>query len=225
MSFQNYKPLVPDSVLEKLILLYGFTLNLQIKIPFPFDINKDPFYENYYLINAEWLDKYKQFYNYELISNKLDEKNDNYLHFKHYDDFEMNLLTIKEYLKRYQICEKENIFPIELTNKISTDQRIFFVPTFNPIKIEKDKNIDYYYKDFYIVNKTIKDRLCQDKDNENGEKYSNIVSNTNYNFYIGEYTIFYYGNNMIDIGKIDKKGIFETLYHLKIEDKSIKLEN
>ena len=136
----------------------------------------------------------------------------------------MNLLAIKEHLKIYKICEKEDVFPKELTNKVNNNEKIFFVPTFNPIKI--DKNIESYYKDFYIVNRKIKEKLCQDKDNQNGEKYSNIVSNYNYNFnfYIGEYTIFYNGN-IIEIGKIDKKGVFETLYHIKIEDKTIKPEN
>ena len=196
-------------------------MDLQIKIQFPFDIKKEPFYENYYLINADWLDRYKQFYNYELISKKLDEINYNNFNFKHYDEFEMNLSAIKDILKMSKICEKENVFPTELTNIVSTNDRIFFVPVF---VLTKDKNFEYfYYKDFYIVNKKIKDKLCQDKDNENGEKYKNIVSNSNFNFYIGENTIFYNGN-MIEIGIINKKGIFETLYHIKIENTEIKPE-
>ena len=220
----NQKPLVPDYILEKLILLYGFNLDIQIKIALPFDIQKNPLFENYFLINSEWLDKYKNFYNYEEISKKLDEINDNLFHYKHYDEFELNLSNIIKELKKNKIFQKQRDFPIDLTNKTNNNTNIiFFAPIQIPLTLEKKPF--YYYKNVYIVNKKIIEELCQDRENPYGENYIPFIcQDYNFNVYLGENTIFY-KNYYIEIGKINQEGVFETLYHISIYNTKISAEN
>ena len=59
MKANDNVPLVPDYILRKLILLYGFTQELKTRAK----SNSDPLRgingEEYYLINGEWINKFK----------------------------------------------------------------------------------------------------------------------------------------------------------------------
>ena len=58
---EEENPLVSEYILKKLILLYGFSLEIKL-------LAKTNYSENFYLINAEWLNKFKDFYNYNKIT-------------------------------------------------------------------------------------------------------------------------------------------------------------
>ena len=69
---QNSNPLVPDYILRKLILLHGFSKEIHLKTK-----TSDPFTgtsaDEYYFINGEWINKFKEFYNYDQIVNILEQ--------------------------------------------------------------------------------------------------------------------------------------------------------
>ena len=65
---ESNNPLVPEYIIRKLILLYAFNLETLFKSkPVQNDSLINAIFENYYLINAEWINKYKDFYNYDKI--------------------------------------------------------------------------------------------------------------------------------------------------------------
>ena len=70
MSNPNYlkqMPLITDDILENIILLYDFNIELQKKLNKPITFDSS-ILDNYYAITSEWINKFKEFYNYELIS-------------------------------------------------------------------------------------------------------------------------------------------------------------
>ena len=75
---QSNTNIVPEYILKKLILLYGFGKELYNKSKSYTDPLRGTTGENYYLINGEWINKFKEFYNYSQIKTLLEQCNFNY---------------------------------------------------------------------------------------------------------------------------------------------------
>ena len=210
----NAKPLVPDYILRKLVLLYGFNeFFLQKKNIITLEQSKELKFEKFYLINKEWINKFKLFYNYESISNLI--KSQNSFHFITYDQFKNNIDNIIIFLKTHNICQIENNFPDELKGRIA----------FVPQQIRSENDSIFYFKEFYIVNEKINNELCQDDKNQIMPNYSKFNNSFNFNFFICSNSSFFYDKDRFEIGIIDKEGIFIPQYHIVIDEKGIKPED
>ena len=198
--------LVPDYILRKLILLYGFTKEIQSKIR---EAQLNPLsyitYENYSIINGEWLNKFKEFYNYEQIAKIIQyHKYD----FPNYIKYKNNIEKILSTIKQYKLYQKEIKFPDEL--KILNN----FYPTakciVNNLKI---------HDNFYIVNSELNKLLSHDKDNPINPNYPAFVNKKNLNVFLNKYSYFIFIDN-IEICTMDKDGMFVHQYCIKLEELS-----
>ena len=178
------KSLIPDDILSKLILLYGYNFDLQKQIKTPINPFTLIFYKNLYAINSAWLTKFKEFYNYESLSKILQQK----LNLKSYDDFEININKLTEIIKTYKIYEKDKDFRTYLNN----------IPFF-PAKNNVNNTNFYYYNDFYIVNQKIRGelhRINYNKGNRNEQIDYKIISNLKCIYYYDRYSFIFFGNEI-----------------------------
>ena len=106
------KRFIPDETLKILILLHGFNMKIQQQANTK---NNNPFVEEYNLINSEWINKFKEYYKYEEISNILKEKN---FPCSKYEDFERNIDSIVQHIKKFKIYSSGIILPEELKSEI-----------------------------------------------------------------------------------------------------------
>ena len=198
MSTQK-NTIVPSYILKKLILIYGFNNFKLQKI-------KASYNGKFYLVNTEWLNKYKDFYNYDMLSNYFN-KNINFQNkYSSYEEFEKDIENILKKINSIGLFQKGNIFPSELSNQIP------FVP-----KIKKYENNVYYYEDFYIINEKIFNDICQDNDNPIKCNYPKFYSKFYFDFYFSSNTIFC-NNDQFEIGQINEKGLFISQYHIKLDN-------
>ena len=193
--------LVPDYILKKLILLYGFTKEIQAKIKAQLNPLSNITYENYFIINGEWLNKYKEFYNYDQIVGLIEKYKFN---FSDYFSFKSNINTILNAIKSFGIAQKEKEFPIELKSGIS----------FSP-SVQSFINNLYIHDNFYIVNSELNGMISQDKDNPIKPNYPAFVNKTNLNGFLNKYSYFIYLKN-IEICTINKDGMFVNQYCIKL---------
>ena len=203
MKANDNNPLVPDYILRKLILLYGFTQELKTRAKNNFDPLRGINGEEYYLINGEWINKFKDFYNYNQIIKVLQSYK---INFHNYEKFKNNIGNILSTVKHFYIKQKSDEIPSELiTGKIT------FAPTF-----EKGANNMHFYNDFYLVNYELNVELSSDKDNPIKSNYS-FVSNLKSKFFISQNLYFIHGNNF-EIGKLNSDGMFIPLFYIKLMD-------
>ena len=156
-------PLVPDYILKKIILLYGANKETLFGIEGPLT---NVVFENYFLINGEWINKFKEFYNYNQIANIIQQSFNN---FHNYYQFKNCIDQILNLIKTFQIRQKEKEFPIELKGGTGT--------SFSS-KIGTAANNVYYHSNFYIVNSELNELLTQDKENPTEPNYSVFVNKT-----------------------------------------------
>ena len=199
---ENENPLVPEYILKKLILLYGFNKETLFKTK---PGSSDPLtiinFEYYYLINGDWLNKFMDFYNYEQIVKLIKQYNYNY---HNYYGYKNNINQILTSIKSFKIRQKGKEFPIELKNG-----GISFVP-----KYERGGNNMYYYDHFYIVNSELNQILCQDTENPK-PNYSIFFNTINLKSFHSNYSFFIQTSN-IEICTINKEGMFISQYHIKL---------
>jgi hypothetical protein len=202
----NENPLVPEYIIKKLILLYGFNKETLFKTKAG---SSDPLaninFEYYYLINGDWINKFKEFYNYEQIVKLINQYNCN---FHNYYGYKNNINQIFTAIKSFQIRQKGKEFPIELKNG-----GISFVP-----KYERGANNMYYYDHFYIVNSELNQLLCQDTGNPK-PNYSLFINTVNLKTFFGKYSFFIQNSN-IEICIINKEGMFISQYHIKLAEEN-----
>jgi ubiquitin C-terminal hydrolase len=198
MSTQK-NSIVPSYILKKLILIYGFNNFKLQKI-------KESYNGKFYLVNTEWLNKFKDFYNYDILSNYFNKNIIFQKKYSNYEEFEKDIENILKEINSLGILQKGNIFPSELNSQIP------FVP-----KIKMYENNIYYYEDFYIINEKIFNDLCQDNDNPIKSNYPKFCSNFYFDFYFSSNIIFC-NNDIFEIGKINEKGLFISQYHIKLDD-------
>ena len=191
---EEEKPLVPKYILKKLILLYGFNKEIN-------SLTKSNHSGDYYLINAEWLDKFKSFYNYNKIINLIIQYNYNW---KNYLDCRNNIEQIVETINPFQIFQNEQEFPEELI------KRIPFCA-----KIEIGANKIYYHNNFYIVNSELNELLSKDTENNINKNYPNFINKAKSKFFLGKNSFLLFNNN-IEICEINNEGMFITKYCIKL---------
>ena len=104
--------LIPDEILNKLILLYGYNFDLQKQIKTPLNPSTLIYYDNIYTINIKWITKFKEFYNYKLLSQIMYPIHN----FKSYDDFEKNINALTNIIKSYKLCQKDKDFQSYIHN-------------------------------------------------------------------------------------------------------------
>ena len=203
---ENENPLVPEYIIKKLILLYGFNKETLFKTK---PGSSDPLtiinFEYYYLINGDWLNKFMDFYNYEQIVKLIKQYNYNY---HNYYGYKNNINQILTSIKSFQIRQKGKEFPIELKNG-----GISFVP-----KYERGGNNMYYYDHFYIVNSELNQILCQDTENPK-PNYSIFFNTINLKSFHSNYSFFIQTSN-IEICTINKEGMFISQYHIKLTEEN-----
>ena len=199
---KNENPLVPDYIIKKLILLYGSNKETLFKIQFG---TEGPLanvvFENYFLINGEWINKFLEFYNYEEIVKIIKQYNFNH---PNYYGYKYNINQILTPIKSFKIKQKGKEFPVELKNGC--------IP-FGP-KFERAGNNMYYYDNFYIVNSELNQILCQDTENPK-PNYSLFMNKTNLKTFFGEYSFFILTNN-IEICTINEEGMFINQYRIRL---------
>ena len=190
---EEENPLVSEYILKKLILLYGFSLEIKL-------LAKTNYSENFYLINAEWLNKFKDFYNYNKITCFLEQY---YAFLKSYNEYENNIDTIINAIKKINMHQKEKEFPKELKQGISFC-----------VKQEKGGNQIYYHNNFFIVNSDLNESLSKDTESKN---YSFINRNTFKIFFGKDYFLFQ--ENNIEICDINYDGMFIPKFIIKLGEK------
>ena len=165
--------------------------------------------QKYYLINYEWLEQYKEYYNYSKIYGLL-MKNDNNYNKLYYHNLDKEINNIIKYYSNKDILNfDEKLLSPELSN----------------IKVIKaqleNKNNILIYKNCYIINSEIMDMIKKyfyfkgNKNNEiNFEPKTLYASNNN---------IYIIDNVNIVIGNINKKLLYNTEYILSF--KSLKILN
>ena len=204
---------VPDEILNILILIYGY--NLEQNNNKKSSDHLENALEDCYIINSDWIKKLKDFYNYDSLSNIISKfKNFNCYS---YEQFQFNINKILIRIKSFNLTQKGNDFNAESK----------MMPFF-PEKIYTKMNSMHYYKEFYITNKKIGKQLYS-LFTSIGDKVENNENNMNYEL---KYSLLKDNNalivfaNELEIGIIDKYGIFTPNYHIKYNNaQSIIIEN
>ena len=147
-----------QKILKKLILLYAFEkhfyriFNKYIKDEY--DINE------YYLINYEWIEKYKNEFYFNLIKKRIDEMK---LKFS-YKGFVINLDKISQ-----NFIQIQNVInPDNLNKGFYTDEKNF-LPEFKNEKLFTNNNI-YYPNKFVLVNEKLFDLFYEEIKNPQHKK-------------------------------------------------------
>ena len=178
------KKKIPDFIFETIILLYGLNEDIKNKVK---EKIKDP--EKYYLINYEWIEKFKECFNYSLIKNKLQ----NYKKYNTFSEFESNMKKLLEDIKKLNIVNKD----IDNLNDIP------IIPNVEII----NHNIKHFTK-FIIVNTKINDLIRKIK---NHFKLKSRINNIENNFYFYP-NIFYHETSFIEIGSFNSENMFISHY-------------
>ena len=200
-------PLVPDYILKKIILLYGANTETLFKIQSGIEGPlSNVVFENYFLINGEWINKFKEFYNYNQIANIIQQSFNN---FHNYYQFKNCIEQILNLIKTFQIRQKEKEFPIELKRGTGTS----FCS-----KSGTAANNVYYHNNFYIVNSELNELLKQDKENPTEPNYSVFVNKTPQKIFLhNKYLYLIFGcNKIIEICDINNEGMFSSHYSIKL---------
>ena len=205
---QNSNPLVPDYILRKLILLHGFSKEIHMKTK-----TSDPFTgtiaDEYYFINGEWINKFKEFYNYDQIVNIMEQYT---INFQTYEEYKNNIGQILNILMQQKIYQRGAEFPIELTNgNISFVPKNIEIPGINHMKI-------YFMNNLYLVNYELNQQISQIQ-----ELHVNFINNNKYKCFISNTIFFSYLNN-VEIGIINSNGMIVPVYYIKFENKNSETE-
>ena len=202
----NHEPInsiqVSDYILENLIFMYSYNNERKNKSKETFDPLGNNL-ESCYIINSEWIQKYKDFYNYENISNIISKNNFNFGSFKQIED---NINRVIQEVKKYHVYQKGDDFKNESK----------MIPFF-PKRIDPNINSMYYYNNFYIANKKIGERLYSiytSMGNKLDTNDKNMNSELKYALLKNNYSLIIFGNEL-EIGIIDKDGIFTPNYHIR----------
>ena len=157
-SIRDYTNYNISFEIRKIFLLY---LNYQKLIKNP-SINTYKFRE-YYIINKNWIQNYKKYYNYDSISSAIDKNNliqnaiNNLLNRNDSNDFNINdkLLTLMmKQLPKY-ILDDFNIKDKNIKNFQNTEQKGSYMATFS---YGPNKDFFYHY-DFELISAEIYDYL------------------------------------------------------------------
>ena len=181
-----------DELLRILILIYYYEQYLSEKN------NCLSEYQTYYLINPEWIKKYKEFYHYNdlfnLIKNNELKKNNDYITYLNINNY-INIPLIK-YKKNYMDFNIKIGIPEDLKNSDSLT-----------VSLDKVNNLRYYNK-CYILPLNILNKIIEFEFNN---KYLNLtqsykILSRNRDIYI------HVDKKNINLGKFNEKFVFKTKY-------------
>ena len=171
---------ISDNIIELMILMSGLEKDIKNKIS-----NKDKKIEKFYLINFDWMKKFKQVYNYNVINNKL-KKDFNYQTFV---DFQTNIKAIIKDIKSKEIIKKQgNIDEIQI------------IPN-----LESINEYLAHFSKFSIVNLKIYNLIKTEFSYNN----NNIFFDFNYYPHL-----YYKGNDFIEIGSFNNENMFVSEYYI-----------
>ena len=192
---------VPDYILKKLILLYAFSKEIQKKTN-NFDPLTGTMFDHYFFINGEWINKFKEFYNYDQIIKTI---NQNKINFQNYEEYKNNIEKIIDTLKHHHyICQRGTEFPIELKNG-----SICFSAKYTKITGINNMRDMHFLDNLYLVNSELNQLLSQSKENKDNPN----LNNTTYKCFISNHLYFVISNN-IELGKINSNGMFTPQYYI-----------
>ena len=156
---QNIQP--SNLIIDILILLYGNEKEVDILLT-----QTNYALKNYYLVNKEWLDKFKQIYHYNEIYNILSIK---------------GTQTYKYYIDNLQYLESLNEIKV-ISDKINTiDNYILSGLNLSPfIKIIKNDEGEFYPPiNFQIINESLYNLIINFAGNSNNSKYDITLYKSN----------------------------------------------
>ena len=177
---------IPDFIIELLILMYKLSKDIKYKLA-----SKDKSFEDFYILNADFLNQIKMIYNYKGISEEVQKIN--YIsenEFKNKIPGLINLIRQKEIIKE--------IVPLD-------DMKI--VPIIEELYSEK------HFVNFGLVNERMYGLVEQIKNFFGLEGKLNPIPNT---FYFTP-QLFYKGKDYIKIGILNDEDVFEMHYYIKLD--------
>ena len=184
----NPKYTFKDNILKIFIYIFYYEKSLTIFKEKTF--NK---HQNYYIINPEWLNKYKEYYDYDEIYDILNENYDKNNKKLNYNNFEGHIFTIKKFhLNNIKIKKNEKY------------EKIINLPEIIPRKIKK-YNLEFCEKYFIIHDKII------DMINEYDYIYPKILIKSK-QLFIKEDNLYLIDDNSINIGNINNQLLFIPKY-------------
>ena len=139
--------------LKKIVLLYAYERELKNKINNLTYFDKK--FENYYLISKEWIEEYKQFYQFDELVNMIEHKDDlKKLLNKGFYEARKNINAILKKISFKKNISLKSQFPESLrdNNKFLSARNDFIMSNNNKLN---------YWKDFEIVNEDLKNLLCE----------------------------------------------------------------
>ena len=180
-----------DCIKEVLILIYG--LNKEIKHNIKI---KKKTAENYYIINSEWMNQFKEKYNYSKISEEL-QKYSNNKKYNKFSDYESKISEILNNIKKIKINTDEDM----------TLKDIQFISK------EEQFGESKHFKEFVLINSKIFELFKKMKNTFKWNTQMNLAKS--FNFYFCP-QILYDGKNYIEIGNLTEEDIFIADYYIKI---------
>ena len=139
---KNYD--IQEYIIEKILSFYKYNCRLDLKIRQTYDKIIEPYFEEFYIINNDWISLFLSFYNYEKIFTLLNDWNG-----------EITLKNLSNEISSNNIKQKSEKMPDEMRDK----------NVFNP-KISNLNNINYY-QNFILIDNNLFKKLS----NDNGNKY------------------------------------------------------
>ncbi len=178
---------VPNCIFEFFVQLFKFYVDINDKM-----INKNYNSEFYYLVNFDFLDNIKKIYNYDAISQELEQ-------YKYMNDkeFDKNFKDIVKSIKQKGIIKE----------KVIIEDEIDIIPI-----VMKFHNFPHNVN-FTIINEKT---LFKIRQIQNEFKLTQNANEPKYQFYFRP-QLFYRGKNFIKIGRLDKDFIFEIQYFITLE--------
>ena len=91
---KSENPEIPEYIIRKIILLYGFCKEIKNKCSHISHPLENSVSESYFLINGEWLNEFKQFYKYNEIIDLVNKYNFNLKNFEEYKNNFSNIYNV-----------------------------------------------------------------------------------------------------------------------------------
>ena len=216
-SIKDYTDYNVTFEIRKIFLLYMNYQNL-VKNP---DVNGKTF-KGYYIVNKKWIQEYKKYYNYDILSAAIDKnsviqnvfKNNNF-------NFNDKLLTLMIKLLPKNLVDDFNYKDKNISQFNNKEKKR---PEMSEIMYGSDKNLLYYY-DFELINSDLYDYLFKsNKQNLKAQNFNNINSEDKAEkvecIIDQKYLLIQFPNPTLDnkymlqIGKLNSEKVFEPEFFL-----------
>lgn len=140
---------IKEYIVEKILYFYQYNSQLNIKIKQNYGKIKSPYFEEFYILNNDWISKFLSFYNYEKIFSLLENWNG-----------EITVKKLSSELSWNNINQKSENMPDEMK-----DNQLFMPKSDNKFGIK-------YYLNFILIDNNLFQRLKNDNGNINIMNYN-----------------------------------------------------